>query len=170
MKHLIITGCLSLCIIQACSQSRNAPKAYAFIQHMNYGTVAVDDKGNQVTPGSRTTRSVYVECTGNTKPLIQKISYNDIVYKNPPMISLGDKQVQVGIRKADGENIILLPAHGYKLWKIELQVPVLQPHAGQINANEKTPPQKIIISGKQNGRSFTLTINNEVELQPIAGV
>lgn len=175
MKSLILAAGLSVIIFSGCSQSRNLEKAHAFFQHITYGTIAVDDKGNQLTPGSKTERFIYMETKANAKPIINHIIYNGYDIKNPLLISVAQQTVNVGAKNSDNKQIVLVPAKGNRLWKIELSIPEKEirqdkPEVITINENTVSVPVDIIIKGKYGGRAFTFTINEAVELRPVMGL
>lgn len=165
MKYSILIICLPAAFLFACTPSRSVQKAYAFSQHINFGTIATDENGNQITSGSQTNRIIYLESKDNTKPVINEVVYKAKIYKNAEVTLAGQSPVQIGIKSSDGKNIILTPAPGNYLWKMEF-ILTENENKQQVNTDEN----KIIIKGKTGGKAFTLTINNEIELQPVIGV
>lgn len=152
----------------ACTQTRNVRKAYAFVQHITYGTIATDDNGNQLTPGAKTIHFIYLESKRNAQPAIAEINANGKIIKNPVAVAVPNNQLPVTLTNKDGNKVLLTPYKGNSLWKIEFESTGNTNTNKQIIANEPVK-EKIIIKEIRNRRTFLLTVYT-TELQPVMGL
>jgi hypothetical protein len=154
MRNLLLLLFLFL-FLNACSQTKSGiRKSYAFFQLSFPGNIPVDDNGNPMR-GADTLRFVYMECSGNKAPAISSVQYNNRMY-DAAVFPAGKTPATPGIKKGSNEKVVLKPAAGNSLWRIEL-TPI----------ERKAAPQKgMIIKGALNGRPFTSTIKKEIELEP----
>jgi hypothetical protein len=164
MKALILIGCFSVLFVTACTQSRYIKKGYAYSQQVKSGVNQIDEKGNSITPGIEIMGFIYLESKGSIKPKIDKVIYKGILYNNPRIFSSGNSKIVIGDNKADGKPIILSPAKGNTLWRIDLTL------TGK-DLNNKTRAQNtIIVKGKKDGHFFSIKIDKVIELQTAIGV
>ncbi len=173
MKNFSLIIILCILFLSACSQPRNVQKAYAFLQHKTFGTIAVDANGNPLSPGSQTTIFIYIESKGTVPPKINEVVYNGKTYKNPILYSTGKNQREVGSNISNGKPVLLTPARGNSLWNTEIAV-----NRDNVE-NERTLPKEssagipintVTIKGIKDGKKFSLTINNINELKPFEGL
>ncbi len=168
MKSFVFVLCFGMFFFTACTQSRNIPKAYAFVQHQNFGTIAVDQNGNQLSPGSHTDATIYLESNITSALKINEVIFNSTVYKNPQVSLSGKKKIVVGNSASNHTSIYLTPLKGNNLWRIEISniKGSTQSTADmQVEKAGDVPLNKIIIMGKKDGKPFSITVNSVVELQ-----
>lgn len=168
MKNLFSTLILCIFFLSACTQTRVAQKAYAFVEHTNAGTIAVDRNGRQLSPGGQTTVTIYLEGRQNATPLINDVIYNGATYKNLQALLAAKKSIVVGNRSKNNNPIILTPAKGNWIWKIDLSVADNNNENDNNNKDgtilpvqmEQNRLHNIIIKGKKDGKAFSITVNN----------
>lgn len=172
MKNIILLLSTILLFINACTQTRIVQKVYGFVQHKNFGTIAVDANGNQLTPGSQTTLNIYLETNGESTPIVNKVTYNNITYKNPIISFEGKKSINIGSNKSNGKAITITPAHGNALWKMEIICTESKTeNSTTLHAdNTNSSLNKIVIEGKKNGKIFKISTDNIIELAPFEGL
>jgi hypothetical protein len=141
--------------LNACSQTKTGiRKTYAFFQVSFPGNIPVDDNGNPMK-GADTLRFVYIETSGRQAPTISSAQYNNTTY-SASVFPAEKVPVTAGTKKGSDQKIIIKPAAGNSLWRIELTP------AGRTKSLQKS----MIIKGAVNGKPFTTTIKKEVELEP----
>jgi len=164
MKALILIGCFSAFFVTAFTQSRYIKKGYAYSQQVKSGVNQIDEKGNSIIPGIEIKGFIYLESKGSIKPQIDKVTYKGISYNNPRVFLAGNSKIEIGDNKADGKPIILSPAKGNILWRIDLTL------TGKEFNNKTSAPNIIIVKGKKDGHLFSIKINKVIELQTAVGV
>ena len=155
-KDLFLLTLISNFFFNSCAQSIHGIKeARAFYQQQFTGTVAVDDNGNQITPGTDTARWIYVETKGKEMPSIDTVSFYGSLYTTS--ISLVEnRSVILGTKKNTNEEVKLEPASGNEIWKIELT------RTGIIRDPNDN---RIKISGERNGKRYWLNVETVVEME-----
>jgi len=156
MKNLL--GLL-VSVIMFCScnaQVYRIQKAQAFFTVSVPGMQRVDDNGNPVNAQPNTERFIYLECRFNGKPKIDAVSYNEILFT----ASIADKKetiLKIGIKKENGNPVVLSPKKGNAIWKI-----YLQQTTGKILPHDAA--KRITIKGKLDKVKFSTVITAETEL------
>lgn len=164
MKALILIGCFSVFFVTACTQSRYIKKGYAYSQQVKSGVNQIDEKGNSITPGIEIMGFIFLECKGSIKPKIDKVIYKGIPYNNPRVFPAGNSRTEIGNNKVDGKPIILSPAKGNMLWRIDLTL------TGKDLNNKTSSQNTIIVKGKKDEHLFSIKIDKVIELQTAVGL
>ncbi|MEQ1554248.1 MAG: hypothetical protein ABL929_08730 [Ferruginibacter sp.] len=156
-KNIIYTICFCLISFVGYTQNKKVIKsAKAFYKLTLPGMIKVNGNGQQITPTPSRERFIYIETFGKAKPILQKITYDALVYSFS--LSNDDStKTEIGIEPQSGKKIYLQPSKGNKLWKIYL---VLK--TGKENTTQKA--KLITIKGIQNDAPFMYLIKNETEL------
>lgn len=164
LKHSVyILLVVSVLILPACIQQRTIQKAYAFSQHVTFGTIATDEKGNTITPGSQTQSFIFLEMPDNATPVINEVSVNSASYKNIALTDAGGEPVLIGIDKSSNQKITLTTAKGNRLWRIDL------PAEDKRNVFQDDAAE-ITVWGRMNGTPFTIAVTKKYELKPFEGL
>jgi hypothetical protein len=142
---LLMTVMFSLSV---CGQT--VKKAYAFYRVQSPGNIPVDDDGKPIG-GADTVRFIYIECSGNVQPVITRADYRGRMYAISTL-PVENLPVMVGKAKGSERQITIKPAKGNSLWLVEL------------SPEDRRSPyrSKITLQGKR----FTVTVSQEVELEP----
>ena len=153
--------------ISSCAQWKPVvKKSYAYLLVTHAGMIAVDDNGNPRSNGVHTSHFIYIETEATATPQWEAALLNKNVY-SVTAAPLSQKTLQVGFSKAD-EPIIIKPATGNKLWRIDLGE-IIKNRKMEDYVKKQISAGSIILLGKMNNKSFTHTIANQTELRPIQG-
>lgn len=166
MVFPVIRTCLTTFFLSVlftgCAQSRYVHKSVAFSQTISPGANDVNEKGNSVT-GLKTRIYIYLECEGDGKPAINRLSYHGILLYDHPLFFNGNKPVEVGTGKMSGKQITITPGKGNNLWRIEFTLSADQDKLVGKRGN-------IIINGHKDRKAFIVIIKNEIALTPWVGM
>ena len=161
MKVLLFALAFIL-ILPVCAQHHYIKKAFAFYQRINSGAPPVYKNGI-ATSRSQTKEFIYLEISGNTKPKITEVAYKGILYSDVDVYPAGLEKLNAGIEKATGKIVVLRPAKGNSLWRLEFVVNEIP--GDHLPSREN----KILIKGEKGGRPFSVKIDEEKELKPLIG-
>lgn len=144
--------------VSACAQTGSLVKAQAFYKLSFPGTVMRDIDGKEVDRGVDTVYQVYVEVMGNARPVIDSVfirgrPFTAVVYP------LTKPEYIIGNRKSDERRVVLQPAKGNSLWRLEIS-PIAAP------ARTKKSLILVLLKGRKAGKNFSYTITRLVELSP----
>jgi hypothetical protein len=153
---------LGLCSILMFSTACNAQtyriqKAQAFYTVTIPGMARSDENGNTINPEPVINRFIYIECKYNSKPKIDSVFYNGILFK----ASVADKEetvLKIGVKNYDGYPVTFNPKKGNHIWKVYLE----QQGTGKALAHEAV--KKIVVKGRLDKVKFSYVINEEVQL------
>ena len=156
-KYFILILLVNL-FLTACAQTGALVKAQAFYKLSFPGTVLRDIEGKEVDRGVDTVYQVYLEVKGNARPVIDSVfiksrPFTAVVYP------LTKPEYAIGNRKSDERRVVLQPAKGNSLWRLEIS-PV--PAA----ARTKKSFIPVLLKGRKAGKNFTYTITRLIELSP----
>lgn len=150
--------------IAAFTQVRPVVKGYVFSQLINEGVNRVDENGNSTSAGLKTKIYIYLEVRGSGKPMVSQVRYNSKVFNDPTVYSITGVPAYVGSTAAGGKKIVLSPARGNHLWRIEFT----------ITENQEKPlvatHPTILVKGSIDRRAFTIVLKNEVALAEAVGM
>jgi hypothetical protein len=157
-KYFILSSMLVGFFVSACAQMGTLVKAQAFYKLSFPGTVMRDIDGKEVDRGVDTVYQVYVEIKGNTRPVIDSVfikgrPFTAVVYP------LTKPEYAIGNRKSDERRVVLQPAKGNSLWRLEIS-----PVPGA--ARTKKSFVLVLLKGRKAGKNLTYTITRLVELSP----
>jgi len=141
-------------------------RSYAFLTEHQPGNIMVKPDGSPVHDGPDTLLTVYLEMPAAGAPVIawRKAWWCGVTY-SINAVPAGKTQKEVGTGKANREKIILTPAKGNCLWKLDLF------HAENSAAPPLlSKPGELILEGKRAGKKIILHISNVVELATIPSV
>ena len=160
MKHFIIAiSFFAIALSASCQSKSGIKKAYAFIEISNPGTIMMDDNGNPVKPNMIIHRFIYIENKGNTKPDIESVQYKNEIL-TVLVLPVNSSPEEAGKKKMNGEKILLNPAKGNTLWKLELQ-----PLDPKKKINSASSVNKIIINEIKDRKHLKFIMDRDTELQ-----
>ena len=154
----ILLSLISSGLLVNAQENRGIRHTYFFITEHLPGNIAVDPDGRSLRAGPDTIMTVYLETCLSGEIEWEKAWKNDKVY-SVHCIPVLSQTVDVGIRKADRQKIILMTAKGCRLWRLELaplDSPIVQP--------VKTLPGEIMLRGRYSHRAILQKIDRPVEL------
>ncbi len=125
----------------------------------NYaGNIAVDENGNQLTPGFTIQMFMYVSIKGKEIPTWNKATYNGKQY-DITVTPYKSCEIEVGKKKDTDSTIKIKAKTGFNLWKIELTENITS-HI------DYSKTQTIKLSGEWKKNKVNYTINRKAtELQ-----
>jgi hypothetical protein len=160
MKLLFVY--FSLFISCAAKPPQHLPKfgiqhCWFFSKQEFAGIIQVDENGKPKTKGSWMSYFIYIETQGNKIPTWEQFVYDGKKYEIN-ILPVNDSVVNVG-KVQDSENdIIINPAKGNKLWK--LQIPNLQ-------IKTATKNFLLVLTGKLQKQKVQLSIQQKInQLEP----
>ncbi len=162
MKPWILATCFFISLLSSCAQSRYIKKVYAFSIQINPGAPPKYKNGVEVNR-SQIKKFIYLECTGSSKPTINEVEYKGNLYKDPEIFFAGNEQIKAGINQSTGKVVLLSPAKGNRLWRIEITI------AESEKNKTVSAKNNIVINGEKDGHPFTVKIDKEIELKPFIG-
>jgi len=152
-----IAGLLLLvAVINSCDAQHRVQKAEAFFTVSIAGMAMKDENGNIINPQPAIERFIYIECKCSSKPKIDSVFYNGILF----VASIADKEetsLKIGMRVNDQKPVNLVPKKGNHTWKIDLQ----QLNGATLKHEEV---KKITIKGRLDKVKFNYAFNSETEL------
>lgn len=149
---------LVLPVMFSCAQSKSSVKnVKAFYTVWMPGNIMVGPDGEPL-PGSgpRINYTFYAETASQNITWDTAFVY-DIAYKISPSL-ISEKVADVGKNKTTQQPIIIKASNGGYLWQLTL------------NLNDKPAPpiadepQRIVLTGTENGKKFSYLIENAIEL------
>jgi len=160
MKNLSVGLLLSFLVFgfSACAQPSFIKNGKAFIREGSPGTEMLDDNGNPTVQPKIVNYTAYVELSGPA-PEWKYARYKNQVFAITAS-KVEEKKLEVGIDKATGGKISMMPANGNQLWQLEL-IP-------QENAPGNTIQPKgeeVILEGTRQNKSFHYRIPKLIILQ-----
>ena len=156
--------CLVCFSLTAYTQTKYGIKhIYAFSREHIPGIVAVDKNGTPLQIGPDTINTIFMEISGHPAQW-------NTAWKNGNTYSIAMKQLTelpflVGSMKEGDEEVILAPAKGNQLWRIDLE---LAEH--NISAPKKMKPGEIMLRGKYGKQVIIQKIERQVMLRSIPSV
>jgi hypothetical protein len=166
-KNGITQGLLALSMmvtLTCCAQQQTVVKAaYAFDVVRIPGNIPVGDDGQPLSKVFDTSTVLYIETT-NTKISWDTAWIGERAFVPDAMI-VSQVPVDAGVSKAGNEKVILSPAAGNIIWKIQL-ITVEGVH----RAPRKTVQAGVLIRGRAGKQVFWKTISNRTELQSVPSV
>lgn len=154
-KSLISTLFTSAIIFNCMAQPSLIKKGYAFFTVSLPGNIIVI-KGKTIPTAHNVERFIYVETKGSETPDVDSVIYRGIPVK-VSIQAAGDQPFTPGIKKSNGQKIILTPQKGNHLWKI-----TLQEITGSLSVPKHSRP--IVIREHIDSRTRNFIINKEDEL------
>jgi hypothetical protein len=108
---------IGILFLAACSSGKRViGTAEAFIITQQFGTVAVDEKGNEVTPGNSTVLVMYIQ-TRSTD-----VKWDSVWLNNKPYGVMTQTEIkqpfEAGFDNTTGEKIMIQPAAGFYLYQL----------------------------------------------------
>lgn len=144
--------------LQACAQVKiTVVNSSAFYMIPSPGTIAVDEKGNELPPPRDSVFYLYVETKGSN--IQWERAWKDGRSFSVLPVAVNQQRVQVGTDAMKNRNIQLSPASGNTLWQIELSDDL------QRNKPPKTvTPHEILLKGIEAGRPVYVTIKSLTQI------
>ena len=154
-----ITGILLLVVFTVCGNAQNykIQKAYAFVSSFTPGRAQTDENGRRINPGPVTERVIYLETNYKGTPVIDSVLYNSELFAGI-ITAIKETRHNAGIKKANGQTVIIAPKKGNYSWRMDLQ---------KANGNnlEHEAVKKITIKGKLGKFKFSYAVTAETELK-----
>ena len=154
-----ITGILVLAFCTVCSNAQNykIQKAYAFVSTFTPGRAQTDENGRRINPGTVTERCIYIETNYKGKPEIDSVLYNSEVFTGP-ITAIKEARHNAGIKKTNGQAVIISAKKGNYLWRLDLQ---------KVNSTilQHEAVKKITVKGKLGKFKFSYAVTAETELK-----
>ena len=161
MKYLSYFLALSCIGLYSCSEKNLAIyKTASFYKVNTPGTIAVDEKGNEITPRRDTTREIYFVTKKMKAPNIISVVINHHYY-TPVITKIDSNKIYVGERLPDNQRVELNTPEEVFLWKVT----VGQPIPDLIINNHPSPPQ-LYFEVKHKGKNKIHEIKSSIELVP----
>lgn len=133
----------------ACGQA--VKKAYAFYVVQAPGNIQVDDDGKPLS-GVDTVRFLYLEVAGNTEPVVNKVEYRGRVYD----AAVHREPTGVTANPRKGKQVVITFGPNTRLYRVELAEGI----------GRSAYSTKMILRVLLNKKRFTVTVGEEVELEP----
>ena len=140
---------LLLLPVFACGQA--VKKAYAFYVVQPPGNIPVDDDGKPLG-GIDTLRFLYLEVAGNTEPIVSRAEYRGRVYD----AAVHPEQSGVIMNPKKGKDIAIRFGPNSRLYRVEITEGI----------GRSAYSSKMILRVLLNKKRFTVTVGQEVELEP----
>jgi nitrogen fixation protein FixH len=157
MKKITGFCCIMMFFMASNAQNYRIQNARAFYTVTIPGMARSDENGNTINPEPVINRFIYMECKYNSKPKIDSVFYNGILFK----ASIADKEdtvLKIGIKNDTGYPVIFNPKKGNHIWKVYLE----QQGTGKALAHDTI--KKIIIKGRLDKVKFNYVITEEIQL------
>ena len=162
MKLLATSIFVFSCLFAAAQQPSGILNAYAFMREHFAGTIAVDEKGNELPRGVDTINLIYIETRGEM-PTISRAWKNGEAFRIR-FVPINDKVLELGNRQLDDKKLVLRPKAGNKLWQLQLEQvhdKRAQPALKGYNKND------VILEGVYKKNKFVYTIKDIIMLASI---
>ena len=154
-----ITGILVLVLFTVCCNAQHFKilKAYAFVSSFTPGRAQTDEDGRRINPGPVTERVIYLETNYKGTPVIDSVMYNSEFFTGT-ITAIKEARYNAGIKKANGQAVIIVPKKGNYIWRLDLQ---------KVNDNkpEHEAVKKITIKGKLGKFKFSYPLTAETALK-----
>lgn len=154
MKKIVCLLALIFFVQLKSTAQYNICKTYLYVKKSFAGTIAVDDKGNQITPGVTTTLLLYITTKGNTVPPFTQATIaskkNSISF-----VPVSGKKIEIGKKADDEMPLFITTPKGYTLWQIVVNPPAV------IDVFKEITPLKIILSASQKGKKIQYIIRKK---------
>ena len=149
---IILTGCTA-----GAQLTDGIKNIYAFRAEHLPGIVAVDPQGNPTHQGPDTLYTIYIE---SAKPIQWLKAWKNGKTYSIIAMRIADAPVDAGIKKANGEHVLINVTKGNALWRLDLTPAEKQ----------APPPQKIkaghmLLQGTHGTKTVVRSVVNEVELK-----
>jgi hypothetical protein len=162
IKYLLFYSLLSISLL-SCAQSKHLVKnVYATYTVHLPGNIAVDRNGNSISPGD-TLNTIYVETT--TEQIHWTRAWKDGKDYSVIQTLITKSPFDAGTDKTSNKKIILHPAKGNILWKLQLV-----PEVKLFPAPHKTLRGEIILEGMHHGKKITQKIFKQIEIVSVPSV
>jgi len=135
------------------------------------GNIPVDpESGRPLYHGPDTLNTVYIETGAGVQGIQWEAAWKNNRIYSITVILISKPSLEIGTRKADNQKVILTPAKGNKLWRLEL-TPLFpgsegpaKPEGAYPMPPEKLRPGEILLRGKCGKKTFFQKIGSQVEL------
>jgi hypothetical protein len=127
------------------------------------GNIPVDENGKSLFKGADTLITIYVETSGK-EPEWKTAWWSGRNYSITSSL-ISQRPYEAGTKTSDGKKIILTPAKGNKLWKLNLLV-----CEKKIGLPQKIKPGQLLLKGKYLNKTIYRKINSLVQLTTFPSV
>jgi hypothetical protein len=160
-KRLIFPVIVLVILLTSCAAGRTGIKqAWSFYKINTPGTIAVDDNGNELLPGTDTVREIYMRVKKEKMPVVMAVVINRHCY-TPILSAIDSAKVYVGERLPDNHRVELAAKSGNSIWKIT----VGKHMPGFITNNFRFQPF-FYLHVRHKGKNRMQVITTHIELVP----
>lgn len=162
MKHVEYLIVLFLgTVLFSCSQKHTGIYKTASYYKVNTpGTIAVDEKGNEITPRRDTAREIYFVTRKAEAPKIISVVINHRYY-SPVITKIDSNKIYVGERLPDNQRVELNTPEDVFFWKVTVGHPI-----PDLNINNQPSQPQFYLEVKYKGKTRKHEIKNSIELVP----
>jgi hypothetical protein len=162
MKYCLYFIGLFICtLLFSCSQKNTGIYKTASYYKINTpGTIAVDEKGNEITPGRNTTREIYFVTRKADTPKIISVVINHHYY-SPVITKIDPNKIYVGERLPDNQRVELNTPEDVFFWKLTVGQPI-----PDLIINNHTSKPQLYLEVKYKGKTRIHEIKRSTELVP----
>jgi hypothetical protein len=163
MKSLLYFIVLFACaFLFSCSRkSTGIYKTASFYKINTPGTIAVDEKGNEITPRRDTVREIYIVTKKMNPPTVIAVVLNHHYY-TPVISKIDSNKIYVGERLPDNQRVELNADEKFSLWKITAGTAI-----NDLMINTSTNPlPNFYLDVKYKGKNRIHEIKSSTELVP----
>jgi hypothetical protein len=162
--YIFFSSVLFLKGFSSCSQtSYGIKKINAFYIEKLPGNIPVDENGNSLFKGPDTLITIYVEISGKG-PEWKTAWWSGKNYSITSSL-ISQTPYEAGTNARDDKKIILNPAKGNKLWRLDLQV-----CEKKISQPQKIKPGQVLLSGKYLNKTIFRKIDSIIQLTTFPSV